>query len=235
MFKGYWLHSKNHREKLNKQAGLFIWICLLLFCFIASSIHASSNVSLEKIHQLEKYYQGDVQKRFRAWGKLILELKGKSVSIQLERVNSFFNQFTFMSDMNSKGVEDYWKSPEEFIIDGGGDCEDYAIIKYFTLATLGIPSEQLRITYVTSSKIKEAHMVLSYYPSPEAEPLILDSLESKILKASQRPDLKPVYSFNADGLWLAKERGKNTSIGQSNNLGKWDELIKRMQQQGDNP
>ena len=46
------------------------------------------------------------------------------------------------------------------------------------------------------TQLKQAHMVLAYYPSPEAEPLILDSLESKILKASLSPDLKPIYSLN---------------------------------------
>ena len=35
---------------------------------------------------------------------------------------------------------------------GGGDCEDYAIAKYFSLIKLGIPDEKLRITYVSYQK-----------------------------------------------------------------------------------
>lgn len=206
-----------------------ILMYLVLFYNSLSPIQASITLNIEKIQRLAQSSQGDIQKRFRAWGKLIDSLQNQSVDVQLEKVNSFFNQFRFQSDKESRGVEDYWKSPEEFIIDGGGDCEDYAIIKYFTLVTLGIPTEKLRITYVTSLKLNQAHMVLSYYSTPEAEPLILDSLESKILKASQRKDLKPVYSFNGDGLWLAKQRGQNALMGQPNSLGKWDELIKRMQ------
>ena len=43
-------------------------------------------------------------------------------------------------------------------------------------------------------------MVLSYYPAPEAEPLLLDNLVAEILPASLRTDLRPVYSFNSEGL-----------------------------------
>lgn len=40
-------------------------------------------------------------------------------------------------------------------------------------------------------------MVVAYYPAPDAEPLILDNLLTTILPASERPDLIPVFSFNA--------------------------------------
>ncbi len=228
MFKGYWLHLKRLLIKHSKKPGIFFLICLAFAVFSTTPALASTSVTLDKIHQMELKSQGDIKKRYKAWGNLIIALQNKPADVQLEKVNSFFNQFYYESDLQSRGVEDYWKSPDEFIADGGGDCEDYAIIKYFTLITLGIPAERLRITYVTSLKLQQAHMVLSYYPTPEAEPLILDSLESKIMKSSKRTDLKPVYSFNGDGLWLAKQRGQSSFMGQSNGLGKWDELLKRM-------
>lgn len=229
MFKEFWLRLKKLLIKHNKGPGILFLICLAFVVFPNSVTQASTSITIDKIHQMEQKSHGDIKKRFKAWANLIISLQKKSVDVQLEKVNSFFNQFSFESDQQSQGVEDYWKSPDEFIIDGGGDCEDYAIIKYFTLITLGVPTEQLRITYVTSSKLKQAHMVLSYYSSPEAEPLILDSLENKIMNASKRKDLKPIYSFNGDGLWLAKQRGQSSFMGQSNGLGKWDELLKRMQ------
>ncbi|MCL9683486.1 transglutaminase-like cysteine peptidase [Legionella maioricensis] len=184
---------------------------------------------------MEKKSHGDVQKRYRAWAKLLRTLKNKPVNVQLEKVNSFFNQFRYQTSEESRGIADYWKTPEEFINDGGGDCKDYVIIKYFTLINLGVPREKLRLTYVIYLTLKQAHMVLSYYSSPEAEPLILDNLENEILYASKRPDLKPVYSFNGEGLWLQKQRNQGTSIGQPNSLGKWDDLMKRMQLEGDKP
>lgn len=237
MFKGYWLRSKNLRKKLNinLRPGIYISICLAFLSFIVSPITASPSISLEKIQQMEQKSQGAIQKRYRAWAKLLETLRNKPVDVQLEKVNSFFNQFRYQTSEESRGIADYWKTPEEFINDGGGDCKDYAIIKYFTLINLGVPREKLRLTYVIYLTLKQAHMVLSYYPSPAAEPLILDNLENKILKASKRPDLKPVYSFNGEGLWLQKQRNQDTSLGQPNSLGKWDDLMKRMQLQGEKP
>lgn len=231
MFKGNWLLLRNHLKKNfnSKYSGKLLLICLLFLSVPMIPLHATTSLTIEHIHKLEANAQGDVKKRYEAWEKLIVNLKDKPVSVQLEQVNAFFNQFVYQTDLESRGVEDYWKSPAEFIEDGGGDCEDYAIIKYFTLLTLGVPDEKLRITYVTSKKLTEAHMVLSYYASPELEPLILDNFESKILPASKRPDLKPVYSFNGSGLWLAKQRDQSKLIGQPRGLNKWDELKKRMQ------
>lgn len=233
MLKGYWLRSNCHQNELPdhrfRKSGVAIMLCLMLLHTSFPAITAPSPISVAKIQDLEKKSHGDIQKRFRAWAQLMQRLSDKPENVKLEEVNSFFNQFNFQSDFETHGVEDYWKSPEEFIIDGGGDCEDYAIIKYFTLISLGVPTEKLRITYVTSLTLKQAHMVLSYYPTPEAEPLILDSLESKILKASKRSDLKPVYSFNGEGLWLAKQPGNSSSVGNPGSLSKWDEVIKRMQ------
>lgn len=229
MFKGYWSRLRRYRRRLNSKSRVILFLCLAICYVFSPATQASTSISIEKIKQLEQNYNGDIQKRFRSWANLIESLKNKPVNVQLEKVNLFFNLFAFQSDKQSLGIEDYWKSPDEFIIDGGGDCDDFAIIKYFTLITLDVPIERLRITYVNSLTLHKAHMVLAYYPTPEAEPLILDSIESKILKASKRSDLIPVYSFNAEGLWLAKQRGQDSLRGQPNSISKWDELLKRMQ------
>lgn len=60
----------------------------------------------------------------------------------------------------------------------------------------------MRLSYVkalTQQRI-ENHMVLAYYPTPGADPLILDNLNPRVLPASQRSDLVPVFSFNDDDL-----------------------------------
>ena len=43
--------------------------------------------------------------------------------------------------------------------------------------------------------------------------------------SSKRPDLKPVYSFNASGLWQAKTKGE-ARIG-NNELKSWKDLMSR--------
>ena len=46
--------------------------------------------------------------------------------------------------MDVWGVMDYWETPAEFF-QKSGDCEDFAIAKYFALRDLGFPASQMRI------------------------------------------------------------------------------------------
>ncbi|WP_237762145.1 transglutaminase-like cysteine peptidase [Legionella santicrucis] len=181
------------------------------------------------IAKQEQTHNGAVKRRFHSWRLLIEDLKNKPTSVRLQRVNDFFNQFEFTSETYYQGQEDYWKTPEEFVVDGGGDCEDFSIAKYFTLLSLGVPTKQLRITYVKSIKLNRAHMVLAYYPQPGADPFVLDNLVSEILPASKRPDLIPIYSFNGEGLWLAKTGGDSRSLGSASGLSKWRRVLEYMQ------
>lgn len=126
---------------------------------------------------------------------------------QLQAVNQFFDRrIAFRDDTEVWGQVDYWASPLEMLDKGAGDCEDYAIAKYFSLLALGMPAARLRLVYVRAQLggpggPTQAHMVLAYYARPDAEPLILDNLITEIRPASRRPDLEPVFSFNSDGLW----------------------------------
>jgi predicted transglutaminase-like cysteine proteinase len=129
------------------------------------------------------------------------------------------------------GQEDYWATPVEALYKGAGDCEDYAIAKYVTLRQLGIPSDKLRITYVKALRLNQAHMVLTWYASPDAEPLVLDNLIPQIRPASQRQDLLPVYAFNAEGLWLPGPGGGKRS-GSSKQLSRWQDLLTKMRGEG---
>jgi predicted transglutaminase-like cysteine proteinase len=150
----------------------------------------------------------------------------------INAVNTFFNQVHFISDQKHWGIEDYWATPIELLSTNGGDCEDFSIAKYFTLLELGIPDKRLRIMYVKAIKLNQAHMVLTYYETPDSEPLILDNLIDRIKAASQRPDLMPIYSFNGSNLWMSKERGQGRKIqGGSQRINLWRDLNIRMQQQ----
>jgi len=120
------------------------------------------------------------------------------------------------------------QNPVELLTTNGGDCEDFSIAKYLTLKSMGVPDEQLRIVYVKALKLNQAHMVLAWYPEPDADPLILDNLINEIKPASQRQDLEPVYSFNGDGLWLNRSSGDSERIGEARKLEQWQSLNDRM-------
>lgn len=170
--------------------------------------------------------------RLLVWQKLVRDMKGVSGSAKpltdtqtLKKVNDFFNQVAYDTDQHLWGVEDYWATPVEFLGIFGGDCEDYVVAKYFSLKELGIPIERLRLTYVKAIKLAESHMVLAYYPKPDAEPLILDNLIGEIRLASLRTDLEPVYSFNDDDLWLPNGAAKK---GGASQVRLWRNLLEKM-------
>jgi predicted transglutaminase-like cysteine proteinase len=142
----------------------------------------------------------------------------------LEEVNRILNRIAFVEDSVHWGEEDYWATPAESVASNGADCEDYTIAKYFLLKELGVPIARLRMTYVKSVKLNQAHMVLAYYARPDAEPLVLDNLEDRVRPASQRPDLIPVYSFNDEEVWV-ELRGRSGSPSQIRN---WSALIERL-------
>ena len=74
-------------------------------------------------------------------------------------------------------------------------------------------------------------MVLTYYSSPNAMPLVLDSLINEIKPASERQDLLPVYSFNAEGLFLPGAQG-NKKVSDTKRLSRWQDVLKKMTAEG---
>ncbi len=110
---------------------------------------------------------GAGQGRIDAWQNLMATQKQGTELEQLQVVNRFFNQqLRYVEDIDLWHEVDYWATPVQALIKGAGDCEDYAIAKYFSLRRMGIPSEKLRITYVKALRQNRAHMVLTYYSNP---------------------------------------------------------------------
>jgi predicted transglutaminase-like cysteine proteinase len=167
--------------------------------------------------------------RLQAW-KAHARTRGAAPGTErdlLEEVNRVLNRIAFVDDARHWGEVDYWATPAESVASNGADCEDYTIAKYFLLKELGVPIAKLRLTYVKSVKLNQAHMVLAYYPRPDADPLVLDNLEERVRPASQRNDLIPVYSFNDEEVWV-EMRGRSGSPTQIRN---WSALIARLERE----
>ncbi len=199
--------------------------------FIATSVMTAGNFSLDKelLQKAEKKYGRDAHNRLTAWEDLIRQDRSRTDREKLEKVNHFFNsRIRFANDMEVWGVEDYWATPIEFLCKAAGDCEDFAIAKYFTLKAMGVDDKKLRITYVKAIQYNIHHMVLTYYSEPEAEPLVLDNLVDSISPASKRTDLMPIFGFNGSGLWMAKQRGQGKMAGSSNRIKLWQDLLQKM-------
>lgn len=215
----------------NKPYSLLAGILLLCLGAVSAGAVYFSPILLRYV--AEKWGEGAVE-RLQAWRSTELEGLANRPSAQavlsrddLQLFNRFWNKLPYYSDQKHWGITDYWATPIETLASNGADCEDYAIAKYFSLKELGVPPESLRITYVRSLKINEAHMVLAYYPAPDADPYILDNLTEKLVPASERDDLVPVYSFNDDDLWTTTASFK----GKSGQIRLWSELLARMEKE----
>jgi predicted transglutaminase-like cysteine proteinase len=211
------------------QKILFISFVLISFSSLFSTASKNFNIDQSKLDAIENKFGSEGKHLVEEWDSMIESSKDESILNKIKNVNDFFNQITYMSDSIHWRKQDYWATPFEFMGSGAGDCEDYAIAKYFSLIKLGVPDEKLRITYVTykksNSAFEEAHMVLTYYHKIGVEPVILDNINKTLQVASKRTDLKPVYSFNASGLWQAKTKGE-ARVG-DNNLKSWKDLMER--------
>jgi predicted transglutaminase-like cysteine proteinase len=212
------------------------WIVVVAFGIgLAPATALDFGRLLNRFHQL-----GGVEGNFDDWRHLIDEARDiASVKDKLRRVNEFFNRrIQFADDQETWGQADYWATPMETLAKGKGDCEDFTIAKYFTLLNAGVPDQQLRLVYVKAtiggpeSTLIQAHMVLAYYPSPDAEPLVLDNLITDIRPASRRPDLAPVFSFNDQGIWPGTAGGNARSAGGVGRLSRWQDLLQRVRQEG---
>jgi predicted transglutaminase-like cysteine proteinase len=167
-------------------------------------------------------------RRVAEWHALMADEQEAPDPRKLALVNEFFNRLYFGNDITLWGQDDYWATPEETLRSNGGDCEDFVIGKYYTLRELRVPDERLRLTYVLIVEDRRPHMVLAYYPTPAADPLILDILVGDILPASQRTDLKSVYGFNSGGLWVAG-RDSAAASDPARHLSRWRELLRKME------
>ncbi len=210
------------------------WLALGLLLGLLLGVAAKANWDFGLIIQnAEKRYGnlGVGKGRLDAWDELIQASGNLPEKEKLTAVNRFFNrQFRFVDDSRNWRQNDYWATPVEALMKGAADCEDYSIAKYFTLRRLGITSEKLRITYVKALQYNQAHMVLTYYASPGADPLVLDNLIGEIRPASQRKDLLPVYAFNAEGLYMPG--AGNGKKGDAKKLSRWQDLLKKMRAEG---
>ncbi len=221
--------KRSTRDQVASLLGVFA--AVLAFCTAAygwsERLGYTDRVSERLLVRFVDRFDAGARGRILEWKAMPsgLRVQGRATESVIAAVNAFFNGLPYLEDITHWKQDDYWATPGEFLASNGGDCEDYSIAKFFMLKELGIPSERLRITYVTSNRLKQPHMVLAYYKTPESEPLILDNLESRILPASQRRDLTPVYSFNDDEAWLA-QRG---SVGSSTQIRRWRSLLEALE------
>lgn len=172
--------------------------------------------------------------RYRILKNNLVEIFNKNNELsfldKLDTINTLFNNsITYKDDIESHYVTDYWATPIETMINGYGDCEDFAIMKYYSLLKLNIPHDRLALIYSKANILNkiQAHMVLGVYMDGHASPLILDNLTNEIRFASERKDLELIYQFNDIGLWIKNENDGYWKYP-AHGLHKWKSVLDKM-------
>lgn len=187
-----------------KPVLLFFVFLLILLLQADEADSNGSYVEAALLNQITSKYRQHAQKRFDNLQKTLDRVKNADEIKKLSAVNRFYNSVPYASDLEVYGVKNYWATPWEFLGKNRGDCEDYAIAKYYALLYLGVKSDKLFFTYVRSRNSTVPHMVLTYFKTPRSEPLVLDNDSERVIPASKRTDLTPIYYFNGDTLYKAR-------------------------------
>jgi predicted transglutaminase-like cysteine proteinase len=205
---------------------------LLLFILSFPSLSVLDDFFSDVFYQELTALYGDKSKvRAEKWHGMLVEHQTDSDWEKINKVNYFFNrEIDYEDDLTLWGKKDYWAAPAETIGRGAGDCEDFAIAKYFSLTSLGVDPDKLRLMYVRQLSVNQPHMVLIYFENPKDPPFVLDNFNPKVLPANKRRDLKPIYSFNAQGLWMAKAKGLGRKVKNSRGVSAWNNLVQRIEE-----
>lgn len=134
-----------------------------------------------------------------AWTGFLDTVRKLDARAQLDAVNRWVNARPHVEDNANWGVPDYWETPGEFLA-RGGDCEDFAIAKYFSLVRLGFPLRDLRILIVSDSRSDSFHALLAVHQGDAVR--ILDDQVAEVTDLSAQPHYTPIYSLGDQGEWL---------------------------------
>ncbi len=133
------------------------------------------------------------------WLDTLQSLRGRRPLNQLRVVNAEANRQPYRTDAANFGRHDYYASPLEFL-ERSGDCEDFAIFKFFALKALGFSDAMLRIVLVERARDRAAHAVLAVYLDREI--YILDNATDRVLPHQAIRGYRPLASFNATRGWM---------------------------------
>lgn len=197
----------------------------LLIVLSFFQLHAKDFVSQEQIEKYEEQYGKLAAQRLSNWNSLLKINQNKSKILQARNIDKYFNQYRYKYDIrfddDGKSFRsDYLRSFKDFIGKYGGDCDDYAIMKYYSLLQLGVPENKLQI-WVGGYKSKTInHAVLAYFLDNRKDPLILDSNTRWAVRFSKRTNFTPWLYANSNSYGVFKKTLKR--YGKSKELYKYD-------------
>lgn len=138
------------------------------------------------------------QPQMRRWKAFIRRTRRLSRIQQLRAVHRFVNGFAYRTDRRNYGRADYWATPSQFFA-RGGDCEDFAIVKYLTLKKLGWSVNRMRLVVLFDKRLRQNHAVLAVFHGGRR--YILDNQFRAVMRDTQIRHYRPIYSINERNWW----------------------------------
>jgi len=133
------------------------------------------------------------------WQRYLDTLKTLESRKQISAVNDFVNEKKYVLDIDNYGLADYWATAKEFLFNNG-DCEDFSILKYYSLRQLGFTPEALRIVIVQDTNLRIPHAVLAVRIDNDI--LILDNQVTQVVSHQTAVHYVPVFSINEKQWWM---------------------------------
>lgn len=135
----------------------------------------------------------------KEWLAFLERIQGMEKIQQVREVNRFANEHNYILDIENYGVEDYWATPKEFLLNNG-DCEDYAIIKMLSLKKLGFDMQKIRLVVLQDTNLRIPHAVLAV-DAPN-DTLIMDNQVEEVVSHKYILHYVPVYAVNEKKWWM---------------------------------
>lgn len=166
-----------------------------------------SNVLLEYARDSEKKKNSLLYlPPFSQQARLNLEkaLPGMKPLEKVSAINGFINfQAKSGTDEELYGLTEKWAAPAEFFRLARGDCEDFAIAKYFVLREHGFSAEELRLLIVRENG-NAGHMLLAVLLDGRIY-IVDNNSRPRGLVLPENEHLSRYYSlrfaFNENGVW----------------------------------
>ena len=122
---------------------------------------------------------------------ILKKVENLSLIEKIKYINTHWNTKRYTKDNINFKKQDKWLTPKEFN-KWNGDCEDFAIAKFFTLKELGI--ENVKILIGIKESINTPHAVCIVDINNTT--YILDNLFKDVLSEYDYKDFSPNYSLD---------------------------------------
>jgi predicted transglutaminase-like cysteine proteinase len=125
--------------------------------------------------------------------------RGRQGRARLGEINRAINlAIRPVSDLAQYGATDVWSSPLVTLVNGAGDCEDYAIAKFFALREAGVSPQDLRIVIMRDVFRGEDHAVAA--ARLDGHWLMLDNRRMAMVEDADVRNYRPLFVIDQFGV-----------------------------------